>query len=198
MNFTILQADPAFYSDFWTEAFNVFVIILFSICIYAFVKGGRMLKTVLSHWHHPFESVPFSAQEFYSSVEAIMKTKDINLATSRINYAQGGMLSPNREYLRIQYEEFVYDICAAPFGKRYFVSWWLGETGNPVRDFFVNLPVVGKLFTRRKKTFFELDTEIMFKETVSLCVREAIEQLTQDKGVRKLADADWKEYSRPY
>lgn len=198
MIFTILQAGPDSSLGIYFGPAQVIFIILFVICIYAVIKGSRILKTVLSHWHHPFESVPFSSQELYAAVEAAMKAKEINLATSRISYAQGGILSPNREYLRIQYNEFVYDICAAPFGKRYFVSWWLGETGNPIRDFFTNLPIIGKLFTKRKKTFFELDTEIMFKETVSSCVREAIEGLTQTKGLRMLVDADWKEYTRPY
>lgn len=169
------------------------------IGIYSLIKGAAMLSTVLSHWHHRFDVIPFSPKEFYEGVENAMKEKEMNkVAMCRFSYAQGGLLSPNREYLRIQYKTYVYDLCAAPFAKGFFVSWWLGETGNAIRDFFINLPVVGKLFTRRKKTFFELDTEIMFKEMVTACVKETIEQLTKTKGIRNLNEADWKEYNRSY
>lgn len=194
MAFTLLQQ---YGRDNGLSIWEILLIIFLVFCVYSLVKGSAMLKTVLSHWHHRFESVPFSSQEFYQSVESILKTKEMSrLSISRVGYAQGGFLSPNREYLRVGYKEYIYDICAAPFATGYFVSWWLGETGNPIRDFFINLPMVGKFFNRRKKTFFELDTEIMFKETVSSCVREAIEKLTENKGLRKLADAEWKEYNQ--
>src|SRR3989337_4416404 len=99
MTFTILQAASYSSPDFGPQygLLEIIIVFIFVICIYALVKGARMLKTVLSHWHHPFESVPFSSQELYSAVEAAMKAKEISLATSRITYAQGGILSPNRE-----------------------------------------------------------------------------------------------------
>lgn len=169
------------------------------IAIYSLVRGSKIMETVLSHWHHKFDEVPFSPQEFYDGVKQALKAKEMDkVSLYTVTYGEGGMFSPRREYLRVHYKEFIYDICAAPFAKGFFVSWWLGETGNAIRDFFINLPVVGKFFNRRKKTFFELDTEIMFKEMVTSCVKETIEQLTQTKGLRKLSEADWKEYTRPY
>lgn len=195
---TFLQASYYRSYDTGSTFLSYIIVFIFASCVYSLIKGAGMLKVVLSHGHHPFDTVPFSPQELYIYVETMMQAKGITLSTSRVTYLQGGILSPRREYLRIQYKEFIYDICAAPFGKRYFVSWWLGESGNAFRDFFINLPVIGKLFTRRKKTFFELDTEIIFKQTVTDCLKEAISELTEGKGLRKLAAADWNEYNRQY
>jgi hypothetical protein len=170
------------------------ILIIFVLGLVAFMQGLKMLKETLGHWHHRFDNIPFSSQEFYTTLEETLSRRGVEgIETSRTTYAQGGILSPSREYLRIRYNEFVYDVCAAPFAKGYFVSWWMGELGSPLRDFFRNLPFIGKLFNRRAKTFYELDTEIMFKETISLCVKEAIDTLTESKGVRKLMDTDWQE-----
>ena len=197
MIFTLLQRYSR--QDDGLSLFQILIIVFVVIAVYSLIKSSGILKTVLSHWHHRFEEVPFSPQEFYAGVEKAMKAKEMNhVAFSYITYAEGGLLSPNRQYLRIEYQTFIYDICAAPFAKGFFVSWWLGETGEPIRDFFINLPVIGKLFNRRKKTFFELDTEMMFKEMVSACVKETIEQLTTATGVRNLNDLNWKEHRRHY
>ncbi len=178
---------------------TLIVILILGFILYVFIKGAFRKKTILSHWHHRFETPPFSSQEFYQGVKELLVTKEMrHVASSSITYSEGGILSPNREYLRIQYEDFAFDLCAAPFGTGYFVSWWLGKMGDPIRDFFINIPVIGKLFIKRDDTFFELDTVIMFKETVSDCVKETIEQLTQAKGLRKLADSEWKAYNPLY
>lgn len=196
MKFYLLQ----YYNDNGGLTLSQKVIIAVIILgLYSLIRGSMMLKNVLSHWHHRFDEIPFSPQDFYTGVKDALKAKEMNhVSLYTVVYREGGLLSPNREYLRVHYKNFLYDICAAPFAKGFFVSWWLGETGNAFRDFFLNLPVVGKFFERRKKTFFELDTEVMFKEMVTSCVKETIEQLTKNKGIRQLSESDWKEYIKAY
>lgn len=197
MNFTLLQ----YYRnrEDGLTFFQILLIVSVIMAIISLVRGSEMLRNVLSHWHHKFDEPPFSPQEFYESIKQLLAAKEINhVSVSHVTYAQGGLLSPRREYLRIKYKNFIYDICAAPFAKGFFVSWWLGEQGDAIRDFFINLPFIGKLFTKRQKTFFELDTEVMFKEMVSACVKESIEQLTKAKGIRNLSETDWKEYNPSY
>jgi hypothetical protein len=181
----------------YMQTIAILILLIAGMFIYSYLKSVKMPETILSHWHHRFEIVPFSSQEFYQGVKEALAARALrHVSICGISYTQGGFLSPRRDYLRIQYKEFIYDVCAAPFGKEYFVSWWLGEVANPVDTFMMNIPFIGRYYKKRKKTFFELDTEIMFKETVSVCVKETIEQLTQTKGMRQLADADWKEYNR--
>lgn len=180
----------------WSGIIGV-AIVLFIVA--SIIKGSGLKRNVLSHWHHRFDEHPFSPQEFYTGIKETLTAKEMSQVYLYIvDYAQGGILSPSRKYLRVRYKEFYYDICAAPFAKGFFVSWWLGEIGDPIRDFLINLPAIGKLFVKREKTFFELDTEIMFKEMVTVCVRETLEKLTVSKGLRNLTDAEWKEVNRAY
>jgi len=180
----------------WGTYIIIFLLILFVI---AAIRGAGMKKVIHTHWHHMFDTVPFSAQEFYKLVQETMKIWAIaGISFSRAKHAQGGILAPNREYLRIQYREYFFDICTAPFGKGSFVSFWMGETGSTFGDFLINLPIFGKLFTKRAKTFFELDTEVMFKEAVKESVKSSIEALTTPKGLRNLTNAEWQSYNRVY
>ena len=41
-----------------------------------------------------------------------------------MQWSEGGVLSPNREYLRVEGDRHSFDMCAAPFGTGYFFSSW--------------------------------------------------------------------------
>jgi hypothetical protein len=49
------------------------------------------------------------------------------LEISRVDFAEGGLLSDKRTYLRMTRERLVFDICAAPFGINYFYSCRFAE-----------------------------------------------------------------------
>lgn len=183
----------AFNSLSWSSIFTllVYLFILFSI-ISVIRSARRKLKLVHSHWHHYMETVPFSPQEFYEAVEDAIENEEIPMVQlSRISYPQGGIFSADRIYLRVKCREYVFDICAAPFAKGFFISWWMGEIPDAARDFFANMPWIGIFFQKRQKTFFELDNEALFKESVSHTVKKVYEALTENKGLRKLTDAEW-------
>jgi hypothetical protein len=83
---------------------------------------------VLSHWYKLIENLQASSLDFYKRMEEAVQEKLIpELGASRIEWHEGGVLSAKREYLRLTRERLVFDICAAPFGKGFFVSWRLGE-----------------------------------------------------------------------
>ena len=46
------------------------------------------------------------------------------LKISRVDYDEGGLLAPRREYLRVTGEHHCFDLCAAPFGAGFFFSSW--------------------------------------------------------------------------
>src|SRR5207248_3132002 len=61
-------------------------------------------------------------------VEQSLKEKEArSLRTERVEWKESGVLSDNRQYLRVSLSRFAFDICAAPFGKDFFFSWWLME-----------------------------------------------------------------------
>jgi hypothetical protein len=97
-------------------------------------KIARRAKPVdfISYTPQLFERFSFSSQEFYNRLERALAERDIpDLDMRRVIWKEGGMLSPGREYLRVQRERYVFDVCAAPFGTGFFVSLWCAE--RPLR-----------------------------------------------------------------
>jgi hypothetical protein len=83
---------------------------------------------VFSHWHRLLENLQFSPMEFYQTLETAIQRRDVPGAErSRVEWYEGGAFSAKRQYLRVTRGKHVFDICAAPFGRGFFVSWWLGE-----------------------------------------------------------------------
>jgi len=84
-----------------------------------FVKGN---------WSTLIENFQASPKEFYVSVERAIASRQVpDINKSRVDWKEGGLLTAFREYLRISREKLVFDICAAPYGTGFFISWWLAE-----------------------------------------------------------------------
>jgi len=95
-----------------------------------YLLGGSMAKTpldnVVAHWHKLFGNLQTSVQDFYASVELALDARKIpGLKISRVKWSEGGVLSPNREYLRVEGDRHSFDMCAAPFGTGFFFSSWV-------------------------------------------------------------------------
>lgn len=89
---------------------------------------GRRKPDVIEHWYALLPNFQASAQEFYGSIEQELKARQVpGLEMSRVEFAEGGLLSAKREYLRMCRERLVFDVCAAPFGTAYFFSCRFAE-----------------------------------------------------------------------
>lgn len=85
--------------------------------------------TVLSHWATLVENMQASPLEFYKRVEEAVGKREIpDLQISRVTWKESGILSADREYLRVMRGRYLYDICAAPFGNGFFFSSWMAES----------------------------------------------------------------------
>lgn len=83
---------------------------------------------VISHWHQLIEDFQASSLEFYASVErAIVDRAVPETQPSRVEHKEAGLASAKREYLRMHRGKHAFDICTAPFGNGFFVSWWFTE-----------------------------------------------------------------------
>jgi hypothetical protein len=83
---------------------------------------------VLEHWIAFVEGFSTSAPEFYESVERELKARTVpGLELSLVEFAEGGVLSDRRLYLRMVRERLVFDVCAAPFGSSFFFSCRFAE-----------------------------------------------------------------------
>jgi hypothetical protein len=90
----------------------------------------------LNHWIASAENFNYSPKTFYEELEKTLAERKIpDLTMDRVEFAEGGLLSAERTYLRMQRERLLFDVCAAPFGTGYFFSCRT-----------VKLPVVVKLW----------------------------------------------------
>ncbi len=155
------------------------------------------VSNVLSHWTKAFPFCAMSANQFYSDVEAIIKEHQMpDVKVEKVKNKEGGMFSSSREYLRIKRGDLVFDVCAAPFGKDFFISWWLYETEGFSKQ-LLKLTSVGSYLVERsaKQTFFQADEESMFLTCTHECILEAIQRMVESKGLRGLTDIE-KTYSK--
>ena len=150
---------------------------------------------VFSHWYHLIENFQQPSQEFYSSLEQAIKKRNLpDVRISRIEFKEGNIFSAQREYLRVKRKELVFDICAAPYGNGFFISWWLGEKMGAFLSLLLVIPFLGSLIakTSRPATYYRLDTTLMFQESVHLAVLEILDVVTDVKGLRELSEAERK------
>ena len=150
------------------------------------------VSKVLSHWTKAFPFTSMSSNEFYELVKKAAEEHNIPDCTGgRVTHKQGGLFSASREYFRIKRKDLVFDICAAPFGSHFFVSWWLYESDAAFTRFFRQTKFGNYLQQRAaKRTFFQVDEEYMFQTCVHECILEIVDSIAEKKGLRKLTNEE--------
>jgi len=156
------------------------------------IGGNIPVSNVISHWSHFFKTFALSSDSFYTELEKILASHEMpNSAINRTTHKEGGLLSASREYLRIKHGDIVFDVCAAPFGKDFFISWWLYESQGGMRTLLKNTKVGDFLSNRAaNRTFYQVDEEDMFRSCVHECILETVTKVTENKGELQLTDAD--------
>jgi len=157
--------------------------------------------SIFSHWNHMIEGLSFSPKEFFGRLEQALEAKLIpDTRSSRADWREGGIMSAKREYLRVTRKRLAFDICGAPFGNGFFISWWLGETPSFLWQLVLSVPFVGPLFEKafRPATYYDIDTASMFQALVHSAVLEVVDGLTQANGLRALSESDRKPQMRNF
>lgn len=84
----------------------------------------RKKPDVWEHKYRVVDNFESSTGDFYDAIQHELAERRLEgLEISRIEYAEGGLLSAKREYLRMRRERLVFDVCSAPFGTTWFFSW---------------------------------------------------------------------------
>jgi hypothetical protein len=137
---------------------------------------------------HPMEGVQLTVKNYYSKLEAMIEEKKMpDVSCSRISLSEGGVLSHNREYLRIRRKDFMFDVCAAPFGTPSFISWRFGERPRGFKALLLWLGIVNAKSLKESglKTYYQYDTNFTFKTVVKNCIYNSIDSFEKpDKGRR--------------
>jgi len=167
----------------------IFLIIFILILVFVFFP--RLL--VISRWHHLFDKFQFSVQDFYNEVERGIKERELpGVYIFRTEHPEQSVLLAQREYLRVRYEHLIFEICASPYGKGSFVSWWLYRSvsyfeAKAAQSNSTSAAIYESLAT---KTMYQMDKATMFKESVHLAVTKAIEVMSTAKGYRTLSEIE--------
>ena len=168
-----------------TDMYYAIGIFIFLLIFYLIVKAPLI---VIGHWHHGFADFEYSPNDFYiHAEEAIQKHEVPGLDYSRVTHYESSILYGRREYLRIRCDNYVFDICASPFGTGFFVSWWFIEKQSLFKRLAKRFPSLEFL---NLKTFYQIDTDTMYKEYMHKGLLEAIDQMTNAKGARALSELE--------
>src|ERR1035438_5343627 len=104
----------------------------------------RKQADVIDHWYSLVPGFNASTKEFYAAIEKELKERQVpGLEIFHVDFAQGGIMSNKREYLRMTRERLVFDVCAAPFGTAYFFSCRFAEIPTVVKLWEFLLLVLG-------------------------------------------------------
>jgi hypothetical protein len=99
---------------------------------------------VMEHWYSLVPGFNISGKEFYTAIETELKARDVpDLDIAYVDFAEGGVLSAKREYLRMTRERLVFDICAAPFGTAFFFSCRFAQIPAVIRVWQLLIVIVG-------------------------------------------------------
>lgn len=140
-----------------------------------------------SKWNTLFDNFSYSTEDFYKQVSEELNERGIkNVQTSRKKFSEISTGFVKRIYLRITWKDYEYYVCAAPFGRGFFISWHLVFKDSPFQILIYKIPLVGvwlhrKLFT---KTFYQLDSASMFMTYTHQSVLKVIENITKKEGIR--------------
>jgi len=147
----------------------------------------------LSRWHRLFGGLQESSQKVYAAIEEQVQKQNIpDVKLSRVTYSEKGIFSAKREYLRVKRQGRIFDICAAPFGDNFFVSWWLGETPGFIASLIMKIPYVGAFLvgTFKPQTYYTLDTTLMFQNSVHSAVLNTMDKITEGTGQRVMTELE--------
>ncbi|OQP67689.1 hypothetical protein [Niastella populi] len=184
LNFYFLQSAYSSPQLTLLQYFMVFMLLLFVGYLVGKIRRNA-LET--DNWLKGFDLLHLSAEEFYGFLENYirdMKLPDVKVR--RVTHPEGGMLSSSRVYLRVSRKEHVYDICAAPFGHAFFISYWQVDTSTISRKLVRAIPKIGPLLELAMfgKTYYQVDSENMFKQFVDELLKDAVDLVAAENGTR--------------
>lgn len=176
---------------------TVLIIILWGIIIFLIIKYfiTELLKNYHSNWNTLIDNFDYSPKEFYAKLKIELEShgvKNIHIVEKFIK--EGGVMSHSRIYLRATWKDYQYDICGCKFGNSFFISWWLFYKDTIGKIIVSKIPFVGRWIAEKlyPVTYYRIDTASIFMSYAQASVLKVIDDITNDKGVRALSEAERK------
>ena len=155
----------------------------------------RVLKNseAIGHWNHLFPEMNHDPDVFYDLVQELLRDRAVpDILSTKRTLKEGGMLSHQRLYLEVSRGDYIFRICAAPWGSGFFFSWWVRQRVTGIDELLILIPYFGPRIVkyRQFEAYYKLDTDAMFRKSVHQSVLAAIDRLTTAKGIRGLTELE--------
>jgi hypothetical protein len=113
-----------------------------------------------------------------------------NLKVKVIEKNTGGVLSGKRLYAEVSFDDYIYDVCAAPFGKSFFVSYWMHFELRKREKVVLGIPFVGNRLLKVffPFTYYRIDTSNMFHGLMHQIIIEMIDDISVEHKLEKLSE----------
>lgn len=195
----IYATKKEWYEEWFDAIFDdgeIIPITLFILSILFIISLFRKTrKDFHSNWNTLIPNFSFSTKEFYELVQKELHAQGIKgVSFMRAHLPEGGIGSPRRRYLRINWKSYRYDMCGAPFGSGFFVSWWLMEKTPILKILLSKIPFIGMWLVNKlhRTTYYKIDTASMFMTYAHEAVVTVINRITQEKGIKPLSEDERK------
>ena len=171
--------------------------LLFILIVIVLMRPKK--PVIVAHWHNLIQGLQFSAEDYYTALDALIdKRKVPEVKVEVTHYHEGGIASAKRMYLRVARRDHVFDVCAAPFGTDFFVSWWLAEEMGTLAKIVNGMPFIGPPLIRvfSPETFYRIDTALMFQDEVHQSVLDVLDERIKGQGLRSMTESERKPIMR--
>jgi hypothetical protein len=180
---------------FYVTRYGMFLV--YGILIFLILKQlfSEALKEHHSNWNTLIDDFDYPPKEFYTRLKTELESHGVsNIKIRQVHISVGGIMSHSRIYLRATWKGYQYDICGAKFGNGFFISWWLLYTNSFWKIVISKIPFIGGWIAKKlyPVTYYTVDTASMFMTYAQASVVKVIDDITKDKGVRALSEADKK------
>ncbi|WP_299223126.1 hypothetical protein [uncultured Psychroserpens sp.] len=184
-------------NEFFFYFTQYLIYILYGLISFVILKFifTKTLKYYHSNWNTLIEDFNYSTEDFYQLFKKELLSQGVSgINANDVSLYEGSMFSQRRRYIRVKWKEYQYDICAAPFGKGFFVSWWLLYKNSVLQIIISKIPFIGGWLTRKlfPVTYYKIDTASMFMTYAQSSVLKVIDEITKDKGIRAISENDRK------
>ncbi len=160
-----------------------------------FILLRKGIPTLQGHWNTLIDEFQYSTQDFYEQLTKELESHGVdNIKIINKDLSTGGTLSTKRLYLRVSWKNYTYDCCCCPFGNGTFVSWWLFSERTGFELLISKIPIIGNYLVKVffPTTYYTIDTSSMFMTYAQSSVQKVIDNITKEKGIRSLSEADKK------
>jgi len=176
--------DSLYYLFVHNSMYIIYAVLTVVIIKFLF---GKTPKDHHSNWSTMIGDFNFPVEDFYKLIKEELKVQKIQgLTFKHINMSDGIGALNKREYLRIYWKDFYYDLGAMPFGNNnLYISWWLIYDNSLGRILISKIPFIGEWLVNKlyKITYHKVNSASAFMTLAQSSVQNVIKQITEGKGV---------------